>query len=307
MLNAYIGYVTGVTDEYAGGRIKAVIPDDKGKPLSEIPYAFPALPKMMHVVPRLKEAVIVLVANDEEANGQRYYIGPIISQPDKMNFDSFETLSATRLLNNGIKTPEQSVENFGSTLGALPDKQDIALLGRKNTDIILTENELRVRAGSRLTKPGAHRVDFNKDNPAYIKLKYYENGLQTKKYTYMPDSPVNRGEKVKSTATIVADKINLLSQQTRTGNEHFNLNDAKEGISDSEMQKIIERAHQLPYGDVLCDFFSLFIKMYMGHIHPWHEMPPVVEDPNSLAFFDKYGSEKAALEEKLLSKDIRIN
>ena len=307
MLNAYIGYVTGVTDEYAGGRIKAVIAPDKGKSLSEIPYAFPAMPKMMHVVPKLKEAVIVLVANDEEANGQRLYIGPIISQPDKMNFDSFETLSATRLLNNGVQSPEQSVENFGSTLGALPERQDIAILGRKNTDIILTENELRVRAGSRLTKPAQHRVDFNKDDPAYIKLKYYENGLQTKKNPDLPAGILNKGETIRSTATIVADKINLLSQQTRTGNEHFNLNDTKEGISDSEMQKIIEKAHQLPYGDVLCDFFSLMIKMYMGHIHPWHEMPPVLEDPNSLAFFEKYGSEKAALEEKLLSKDIRIN
>ena len=73
------------------------------------------------------------------------------------------------------------------------------------------------------------------------------------------------------------------------------------------MQRIIESIHKLPYGDVLCDFLSLFIKMYESHVHPWHGMKPVVKDPISSEFFDKYGREKKVLEKKLLSENIGIN
>ena len=76
---------------------------------------------------------------------------------------------------------------------------------------------------------------------------------------------------------------------------------------DEAMAKILEKAHKLPYGDVLCDFFSLFLKMYMSHVHPYPGMQPIVADPDSLAFLTKYGTDKNVLEDKLLSKDIRIN
>ncbi len=300
MLNVYVGYVSDVKDAACGQRITAVIPSDEGKSPNNIPPAFPLLPKMIHIVPKIGEAVIVFVANDDEPNGQRYYLGPIISQPDKMNEDSFKSLSATRLLNNGIQPPDKSVTNFGSNFGALPERKDIALLGRKNTDIILTENELRVRAGCRLTKPGENKVDFNNGEPAFIKLKYHENGLPVKKN----ENEEVPSDTIRSTATVVADKINLLSHGAQ---EHFKLNDWEEGISDTEMQRIIENIHKLPYGDVLCDFLSLFIKMYESHVHPWHGMKPVVKDPISSEFFDKYGREKKVLEKKLLSENIGIN
>ena len=235
MLNVYVGYVSDVKDAACGQRITAVIPSDEGKSPNTIPPAFPLLPKMIHIVPKIGEAVIVFVANDDEPNGQRYYLGPIISQPDKMNEDSFKSLSATRLLNNGIQPPDKSVTNFGSNFGALPERKDIALLGRKNTDIILTENELRVRAGCRLTKPGENKVDFNNGEPAFIKLKYHENGLPVRKN----ENEEVPSDTIRSTATVVADKINLLSHGAQ---EHFKLNDWEEGISDTEMQRIIDKA-----------------------------------------------------------------
>lgn len=303
MFSLYVGYVLSTKDDYHAERIKAVIPPDKGSSGADIPYAFPLLPKMLHVKPKEGEAVLVLVANDKEANGQRYYIGPIISQPHKMEGEDFMSLSPTKFLGGGIMPPDASVDNYGDSYGALPEDSDVAVLGRKNTDIILTDNDVRMRAGVRLTKgdEGENgKVEFNRDAPAYIKLKHHEPILKTEQQ----EGEINPHLETRSTATIVADKINLIAQN---GDEAFKLNDKEEGIDDEAMAKILEKAHKLPYGDVLCDFFSLFLKMYMAHVHPYPGMQPIVADPDSVAFLTKYGTDKNVLEDKLLSKDIRIN
>lgn len=293
-LSLYVGYVSGVTDEYAGGRIRAIISKDKGLSLNDIPYAFPCLPKLIHVKPKNGEAVIVLVSNDKKSNGQRYYIGPIISQPDKMNLDTFSSLSATRLLWGGITLPQESIENNGESLGAMPKDNEIALLGRKNTDIILSEDDVRIRAGVRLTDPENKVVKFNRESPAFIKLKHHDPILKT--------NETETGETL-STATIVADKINLISQN---GNEHFETSDTNESISDNEISRIIEKAYRVPYGEVLVEFIMAFMKMYEGHFHADCGMPPS-HIPDDKAFFDAQFGTKEKLEKEILSQNIRIS
>ena len=296
MFSLYVGYVSGTTDEYDAGRIKCIIPSDKGTAYKNIPYAFPALPKMVHVVPKDGEAVLVLVSNDKQANGQRYYIGPIISQPDKMGHDDFFSLSPTRFLKGGILKASKSLKNKGNTEGALPKEDEIAILGRKNTDIILSDDDVRIRAGVRLTKPQKRTVELNRDAPAYIKLKHYDPILK--------EEGVGKTGETQSTATIVADKINLISQN---GKEYFNTSDVDEGINDKTMQEIFEKAQRLPYGEELCDFLSLLLKMYVAHSHPYPGMPPIMGDPESLAFFNKYGTEKDTIADKILNDNVRMN
>jgi hypothetical protein len=298
MFTPYVGYVESVTDDYGAGRIRAVIPPDRGKKISEVPLSFPLLPKLMHIKPKVNEAVLVLVGNDKEANSQRLYIGPIISLMDKTQFDNYFDLSATDFLDGGIiKKPEaienritESAEQYSSSEGALPKDDEVALLGRKNTDIILSDDDVRIRAGVRQTKPNEHSVDFdNEGHSAYVKLKYHE-------------TPIS--ENNKSTATIVADKINLISNE---GDEKYSLSDTNEGINDEGMKKILEKAHRLPYGDILCEFFESFIRMYKNHYHVYPGTPPSVADADSVNFYTKYGSTKERLEDNLLSKNVRIS
>lgn len=294
MFSAYIGEVKSLEDDYGFGWIKAAIRPDKGKSVRDIPYAAPGLPKQFFVKPKIGEAVIVLVMNDGEANGQRLYIGPLISQPDKMWEDLFATGNPTKMLQAAPYPPDMSIDNIAVSHGSMPENGDVAVMGRKNTDIILSDDDVRIRAGVRLTKPSEKLVEFNRDAPAFIKLKHHSPVLE------------NDGDKTKSTATIVADKINLISQN---GDEHFNLADRNEGINDKMMSEIIEKAHQLPYGDILCDFLSLLLKMYFGHTHPYPGMEPLVGDPDTVAFTAKYGMNGDAerLKEELLSKNIRIS
>ena len=103
---------------------------------------------------------------------------------------------------------------------------------------------------------------------------------------------------------IVADKINLISPN---GDGGFFFPGNEEAITDEQMQKIIETAHQLPYGDTLCEFLSLLLKMFFSHYHPYDGAPVDEAAPDCAVFLGKYGIQASKLADKLLSKDVRIN
>ena len=295
-LNFYIGKAIRVKqDEYHGELIKVRLePDDAKRSEGSIPYAIPALPKMLHIKPKVGEAVIVLV---DETSGQRLYVGPLISQPQKMTNDQLS--SAVSILGGG-KVPDESIDKRGDSQGAMPKDEDIAILGRKNTDIILTEDDIKIRAGVRVTDSQKGRVEFNRDAPAFIKLKYHKTPITTE----FTEGTINGHAETRSTATIFADKINLISPN---GDGWDKISDRNELVEDDKMSKLIGMAHQLPYGDELCKFLSMFLMMYMNHTHPYHGMPPLNADPDSVTFWTEYNPNQQMLENKLLSKDIRIN
>lgn len=284
----YLGRVISNDDNVGGNRIKATIyPADKRKTAREIPYAFPLIPKMVHIVPKVGEMVIIICDDMNNPNSQRYYLGPIISQPQFLFHEG--SISATSLLKGGVMPELPSPASYASMHGAFPKVDEIAILGRKNSDIILSDNDLRIRCGVRLVDENNNKnIIFNKESPSYIKLKHY---------------PVRLQEGAESTATIVADKINLISN---VGEPYFNVADTNEGISDEEMREIIEKAHRLPYGDVLVNFLSLLLKMFKSHTHKYHNMPPC-PDTNSSIFDAKYSSDENNLQQQLLSDNVRIN
>lgn len=290
-------------DPHHGELIKVRIdPEDSKLTDDKLPYAFPWIPKMLHIKPKVGEAVIVLVDSTGGFGGsQRYYVGPVISQPQKMWNDSLN--SATSLLKNSGSGPQETIDNNSVSIGAMPKDDDIALLGRKNTDVILSDDDIKIRAGVRITNPYEQTVSFNHDSPAFIKLKYHDTPIKSK----FDEGTINPHETTRSTATIFADKINLVSPSGEGWDSLEHGENAGDLISDEKMKELIAKAHQIPYGDVLCDFLSLFLKMYMEHSHPSPGAPPLNGDPGSMTFYSKYNVDKENLENKLLSKDIRIN
>lgn len=277
-----IAKVESVFDEHDGQRIKArVLPEDRTKSLTEIPYAFPLLPKMVHVMPKVGEAVLILCSDLSNAESQRYYLGPIISQPQFMDYDTY-SMGATTLLNGGVGIPMQSLETIPESHGALPKNEDVAILGRGVSDIILGDNDVEIRCGVRNRDNfDKNKIIFNRTNPAYIKLKQHDNTLN---------------DNSSSTVSIVGENINLLSTASR---DYFELSNRDELILDDEMNKILEEAHVLPFGDILVEFLKKFLKAFNAHTHAYSGLPPVQEttmmDLNS---FDM---------DSMLSDNIRIN
>ena len=272
-----IGYVESIDDEYAAGRIRASVVGDEY--INETPYAYPLLPYMVHVMPKVGEAVL-LVYSKLGNTSQRFYIGPIIHQPQFVNKDSFG--DAISMLKGYNDRTLPSVERIPNTHGAYPKKDEIAIMGRKDTDLIFSDNDVRLRCGVHKTSKYAPlECEFNKQTPTFIKLKQHDNKFNNNTNT---------------TATIVSENINLIST---VGTPEFNVSDVNESISDEEMAKIIENAHQLPYGDKLVEFLKLLLRAFNAHTHSYHNLPPIPDSTyNAVNNFNL---------NDILSKNVKIN
>lgn len=310
----YKAEVKSVTDETDGERIKVrLLPSDQYVKDEDLPYAFPLLPKTFRTKPKVGECVLIITEDNNSQDSQRYYIGPVISQPQFMDYDSY-ILSATSLLKGSLKRPEKAPSLNPNTYGCFADDEEVAVYSRGDTDVILGNKDIRIRCGARKTNDTDGGFQFNRLNPSYLKLTQHDGQLI---------------DKSSSTATLVAENINLLSVN---GNPGFDLTNRNGQITDEEMNNIIEKAHALPYGDVLIDFLQMFLQMFKSHTHKYANMPPCPDD-NSKKLDMKYGmgtgeyssndytgsqtqeSKRyenvmktfSGLGEKILSKNVRIN
>ena len=273
-----LGQVVSVDDEYGAGRIKVRLTEDKFD--KEVPYAYPLLPYMLHILPKVGEAVFVICSDIKSTNSTRFYIGPLIHQPQFVNYDSFP--NSTSLMKGFNQTTLPSYKRDPDANGCYPKKDEIGILSRKDSDLIFSDNDVRLRCGVHLTdKNDELKSVFNKQTPTFIKLKKHDK---------------NFSNNTNTTATIVSENINLIST---VGSPEFNLIDSNESISDADMANIIENAHQLPYGDILLNFLKLFLKTFNNHTHAYSGLPPVPDiNFETLNNFDT---------NTILSKNVKIN
>ena len=254
--------VVSVNDEQACLRIKVRLqPEDNNTAVEDLPYCFPLLPKHFQVNPKVGEMVLVITSRLGVSQSRRWFIGPIISQQYMLREDPF--ISATTGYFSLLPRPELNPENEGS----YPDREDVAVQGRKNADLILKENEVRLRCGFQKEPNGLSQNSllFNKEDLSYIQMKYKR----------MKD---HKGKTFNSAINIVADRINLLSHDSTTP---FTLNDTKELITEKELKKILEKAHPLIYGDELVNFLTQLIEVIRTHTHPFAMDPPCFTTPQT--------------------------
>jgi hypothetical protein len=278
--------VISISDDTDADRIKVRLnPEDNSKSIDEIEYAFPILPKMFHVKPKVGEAVLVLLAVTNDGNSQRYYIGPVISQDHKLNYDPYFQ-GADSYLRGAFKKFDVAPRMDPEQNGTLPKDEDIVIRGRKNADIQITNDDVRIKAGVKVVNENnKYQMSFNTKNPSYAKFKYHTSPLIGNN---------------KSTSTIVGDKILLLSN---TSPNYYNLTDRENLITDEEINKVIQSAYKLPYGEKLVDFLKTFVDAFVKHTHPFQMLPP---NPSySVALMEK----KSQMLDKgdLLSDTARIN
>jgi hypothetical protein len=300
------GTVISIDDEYSLGRIKVRINGttatggDKNTIDAELPYAYPMLPKHLQVTPKVGEAVWVFVFDKNRQHTDRLYIGPVTSQLDKLNYDEGK-LSAFRGFSFGAMAPNTNIDDIPQLKGIFPNKEDISIQGRYNTDITQKVNEIVLRAGKFESAPttsnNPYPFIFNTKTQAYIQIKN--------------DVSLNRnqegGDGEKGTITnIVANKINLITH--KDGSPRFNVTGQDTLISDDEMSKILEEAHQLPFGDVLIEYLKLLKEALFAHVHNGNGNPATdltaSGNKQALATFKSRAED---LEKSMLSKNIRIN
>lgn len=279
--------VLSVIDDKAGLRIKVrIYPDDADcATIDDLPFCYPLIPKHFHINPKVGEMVLVLTNVLGVTKGRRWFIGPIISQQYNLNYDPFN-FSAKSILDNGkfaipLPRPELNPDNEGT----YPDREDIALQGRQNADLILKDSEVRLRCGFKREPSGEAKntLLFNREDLSYIQMKYKR----------LKD---HKGNDFASSINIVADRINLLSHDSKTP---FTLNDRKALITDEELVKILEQAHPLPYGDELIEFLKQLVEVIRTHTHPFSMDPPCFTTPQTEVLNTDLN--------EMLSNSIRIN
>ena len=277
--------VISVDDKYDAMRIKVRLGGSDGtKTDVELPDVFPLLPKLLHVTPKVGECVLVILEKMGSPNEQRYFIGPVLSQPYQYNKELYDISAMNALVDAKaplLQHPEMDCANDGS----LPDYDDVAIIGRENTDIVLKPEELRLRCGYKETPTGPveERLQFNYTDPAYIQMRY--KTLRDKNY-----------KEFKSVINVVADRINLLSRDSK---DVFNLTDQKDLITDDELVKILDEAHPLPYGDELVSFLKKFLDVFRRHTHPYSMVVPSFSGADMDLFNQNLNT--------MLSNAVRIN
>lgn len=278
--------VISVDDETDADRIKVRLsPEDNSKTIDDIDYAFPLLPKMLHIKPKVGEAVLVLLAITNDGNSQRYYIGPIISQDHRLFNDPYLN-GADAFLRGSLRKFDVAPSTNPENNGLLPKDNDVCIRGRKNSDLQITDNDIRIKSGVKLVhEDDKNQMSFNEKNPGYIKIKYHLNPLDGNTH---------------STTSIVSDKIFLLSNSSPN---YFKTTDREDLITDEELNKVMEKAYRLPYGELLIDFLNTFVKAFLEHTHDFSMLPPNQAHTSTLI------TKKASMldQEQMLTNTVRIN
>ena len=244
----FYGEVINIGDETDGGRIKVRIPElDNRTANNELPWCYPLLPKFFHIYPQVGEMVRVFLEDTKFPERSRFWLGSIISQPQKIGFDSkFTALSTTNL---ALTSPEKALTTYPDADGVFPTKSDIAIVGKVNTDIILRINEVHIRAGK-------HENDdilkLNTENPASIAMVYEPIQGNTDNYY--------------SNTIIQSDKIAIISH---SGNPNFKA----ARLSAEDRKRIFENGHPIARADVLVDALEVLRQAILAHIHGYSGIP----------------------------------
>jgi hypothetical protein len=295
------GEVVSVEDEFGLGRIRVRIKGsqsaggDDGVDDEEVPFAYPMIQKHLYANPKKGETVWVFVFDKARQHVDRLYIGPIISQLDKLKLDDGRT-SALAGFSFGPVSPNTNYSTIPELKGVFPNYEDISIQGRYNTDITQKENEIILRAGkfesTATSSNNPFTIKFNAKTQAYIQIKNDVN-----------ISPIGSETKDKGSVTnIVSNKINLITH--KEGSPRFNVTGQEELISDEELSKILEEAHQLPFGDVLIEYLKLLKEALFAHVHNGNGNPATDLGAGPLGAFKSRAED---LEKSMLSKNIRIN
>jgi len=246
-------------------RIKGI--DDKIND-ENLPWCNCFLPMIHYLLPKRDELVKVILFNSKETQLRRQWVGPVISQFQSLNYDSYITAVKNTDLSN--QTPDKAVSKLPNAAGIYPDKEDIGILGRDNTDVLLKSNLVLIRSGKFIQ---GNNVQINNINPGYIHLRMSTDGN-------------------KSTSAIVANKIYLITHNGATTYPAI--------LTDKILNDIEKNADPAVLGNPLKKLLQYMITFMLGHVHTSGEMTPNPGSPkyNELSVFDT---------NSVLSNNVKLN
>lgn len=300
--------------------------------LNDLPYSYAMETKFFSSLPKVGETVLVIVNERQNTRYNRFYIGPIITQPQK--FDGvgkiFGVLDGTFGGPNGLYDYEPAwFDSDESRLGGKSsplnwsvfsnhplDPESISINGRGNEDIILRNSEKYDEVLLRVNKYNKNnKLKVNLKNPGYISLVSYDS------------SSISSIETDLTSVNVVADQVNLISHR---GSPTKGKPPKGDGIilNSSSPDKQIDLQniylHPTVYGDVLWDVLKKLRTWVETHKHEgggvaYTEPSKDIETtellgildtalgPNPLKKTSPNGKEYLEYQGNLISNNIKIN
>ena len=246
----FYGTVISIDDESDGGRIKVSIPelDNYVTDPDKLPWCYPLMPKYFHVYPQKEEVVRILLEDRVFPERSRFWLGAVVSQPHKIGKDiRFTALNTTNLK---LSDPDRAPSTYPDSDGVFPTKDDIAIIGKVNTDVILKVNELHLRAGKHENED---ILKLNTTNPATISMVF---------------EPVDGdNDDFYSNTIIQSDKIALLSHD---GDPKFKA----ARMTSEDRVRVFEEGHPIARADVLIEALEVIRVALVNHIHGYSGLEP---------------------------------
>jgi hypothetical protein len=272
----YYGEVISIVDNTDGGRIQVKIPDlDNRTSNADLPYCYPMLPKFFFLLPQVGEMVRIFIEDIKFPERSRYWMGSVISQPQKIGFDTIYTALSTT--NMGMTVPDPAPSSLPDAIGVYPLPSDVAIVGKCNTDVILRTNEVHIRAGKHLAD---NVLKLNTTNPASINLVFEPKNLTSQSPDYY------------SSTVILSDKIAIISHD---GKPQFKAAE----LTATDRARIFAEGHPVARGDVLVAALNIIRNAIINHIHGYDKLPAdkdaLIKDLENLNF------------ENILQKNIVVN
>jgi len=182
----YDGFVTEVGNKYDDHVIKVRVTGagdgikDKGE------YAYPLFPtKYFHVLPKIGDRVFVMLKEYTfDANTQkgfkRYWIGPMESQWDTVG-DGYNVGQSLEADADAANSPKPNINNDKTKQGVYPAKDEVAV-HKGNTDIILSNTQINIRAG-KFVFGDKDKTKFNDKNQGIINIRYGNSNIKENQET----------------------------------------------------------------------------------------------------------------------------
>ena len=244
----YYANVISVDDKTDGGRIKARIDGiDNQIPNEKLVWAYPELPKFFHAYPKEGEMVRITLEDINFPQRSRYWMGAVISQLQKIEYDNVYTALSTT--NVGLTNPDKAITKIPDADGVFPTKKDIAIVGRVNTDVILRVNEVHIRAGKH---ENGDVFKLNTKNPAHLSMIY---------------EPLSGDTDYYSNSVLLSDKIGLI---THSGDPRFK----SARLTPEDRQRIFSEGHPIARADVLVEALEIIRTALVNHIHGYSGVAP---------------------------------
>jgi hypothetical protein len=300
--NIYMAKVISVEDDYNVGRIKVFI-DGIDISNDNLPYVYPLMSRIVHIMPKVGELVLVFFADSKkEAQSQklsnRFWIGPIISNYESIDFDT-QDLTATQTTLQSVLNPT-SLLTYTNFLDPLQSKSrnkknteinifpvdnttpplkagnldEVTIIGRNNTDITQSENKIKLRAGKhKKNKPDKE----NTINPVYSVLEFIDENT--------------------SYGLTAGDEIYLVSHK---GRFKFKKTLTKDDIADLK-----ENSQSMLYGELTVQYLKVLTEVFLNHIHSHPGKPPTYGATSPYKMEDL--RKQLQNIENLLAKNLKIN